>query len=644
MSSSHAHAVRAGLLALTFAVAAAALTVPALADHVAPLDECVGVDHPPFDRAYQGDGLSYLLFGATTPLDAYPPGSTLHGVLDGNGRSVEASDVVDDTGRGLLSFPLTSYGNYQLAVDVDGHPLGVRTVSVGPAESPCDREQLDPAPPPAATATETASPAQAPTQAPTTAAATPGPTVSAEPEELASSGGGFPWGVLIGGGLALGLAGLLVARGGGGPCEEERRAWEQARDAAERARHEAERARAEAGEATAERERLDAELAEIRKLFPDAGRPGGDDSWAESEGRRVTGRDVRMRGDAGRAAWERYRANPSPETAQEAMDAWNDADTPEAASARREVDARARELQGRRDDAAEAERRAEETARRAERSARDAADAEDRARAAYDECLGRARAPQGPGTAGGDEGGGGGGVATGPGATDSAQGGCTEGDEKEENVVTLGTIRMPVDLKVEITGGDAHESANAGRDIAGGLRDVSERLGWISLAMDLKGIGSKLVLDRDGWKALGESGAPLAGAATGTPVPTSPAQAVVDYLRTVAGIAATLIESVPEWQERRLPDCDLRATTRYRWLRVTCADLLRCDNGRWVPAGKRFTVTVEREGPGGTFKRDALTWAQVQAELAGVDDRFTAELVRAIEQLEELQRRCGAAS
>lgn len=35
---------------------------------VEPLDSCVGVDHPPFERNYSGDGKSYLNVGLTLPL------------------------------------------------------------------------------------------------------------------------------------------------------------------------------------------------------------------------------------------------------------------------------------------------------------------------------------------------------------------------------------------------------------------------------------------------------------------------------------------------------------------------------------------------------------------------------------------------
>ena len=89
---------------------------PVLADTVPPIDYCVGVDHPPFDQPYEGDGYSYLRVGLTLPLAYYDEGSSFTGELSGTGDSVSVTDMLDAAGQVFFIFPLYGYGEYGLTV------------------------------------------------------------------------------------------------------------------------------------------------------------------------------------------------------------------------------------------------------------------------------------------------------------------------------------------------------------------------------------------------------------------------------------------------------------------------------------------------------------------------------------------------
>lgn len=621
------------------------LTPTAYALDVKPIDSCVGVDHPPFERAYPGDGKSYLNLGLTLPLQHFEGGAVV-GVLVGNDRTVEAADKVDANGRVFLSFPLYSYGSYEVTVTGEGgHPIFKENVSVGPEEHPCDRELLAKSPPRVQDSGSEGK-AEAGVKADPTPVAEPATEQESEVATVTSitdSAKDRSWWPLlaIGLGLGLGVVGLILMQKG--PCEKERRAWEEAERRAKEARDAAERAREMVEQTAEKRAELAAELAEIGRTYPSAGKSGGDEAWAESDGRRITSRDLALRREAEQAAWREYRQNPTQETAEELEKAWNEAAEPHTEAERREIDEHARELEQNLDKAKEAERDARRAADEAEQAAEQAASEADTARRVYEKCIGKGTSPGGCTSCGGDNDGAGGAATTdqGPG-TQTRERRCREDEPPQErNRREMGVVSFPVRLEVELRGGHAHEAAKEAREISDQLADAAEKLGWISKLMDLKGIGSALVRDGFGWSALEASGAPLAGAVTGTPVPTSPGQAAVDYLSTVANIASVIVRKVPELQARRLPDCELSVSIIRRTLRATCTEIWVCRDGRWVKDRTKFTLTVVGEGRAGTRRYDALTWDQAQATIASFEAIQMNQLQNALDQIARLESGCG---
>lgn len=599
-----------------------------------PIDSCIGVDHPPFERKYQGDGKSYLNTGLTLPLQHYEE-KTVTGVLVGaNGETAEAMDKVDANGRVFLSFPLYSYGSYTVTViDEEGNPIFEKPVSVGPQEQPCSRESLAKSPPPEQVPGKGQENQMEPE-------VKEGPALESEPvlNTETSDESDRPWWPFVAVGLGLGLlaAGLILSRKG--PCEKERLAWEAAERRAKDANAAAKKARAMADQAAADRAGLEAELAEIRQTHPSAGKPGGDESWIESDGKRITTRDTTMRREAEQAAWEKYRQNPNPETAAELEKAWNEAAEPISSDERRDIDEQARRLEEELEKAREAERDAQRAVNDAEKAADQADDAADKAQQIYEECIGANSVHS-------EDGGGSKTSST----TNSGEGTqtrecrCREDEPPQErNKRELGVVTFPVRLEVELSGGFAQAAANEARQISEQLADISEQLGWLSTAMDIKSIGSALVRDRSGWKALGESVAPVTGKALGTPLPTSPGQAAVDYLSTVAKIASVIVGKVPELQARRLPDCDLTITVVRRALRATCSETWVCRDGRWVMDGTTFTLSFVREGKTGGKRFTALTWNQAQAEIERFETIQINQLQNALDQIARMEARCGS--
>lgn len=598
-----------------------------------PIDSCIGVDHPPFDSEYPGDGKSYLNTGLTLPLQHFE-GQSVTGVLvSANGETAEAVDNVDAHGRVFLSFPLYSYGSYTVTVfDEEGDSIFEKPVSVGPEEQQCSRESLAKSPPPEQVPEpEAPEGADAKEESPTGQE----PVLNTETSEES----GRAWWPLAAIGLGLGMlaAGVMLLRKG--KCEKERQAWMTAEIRAKEANAAAEKARTVAEQAAVNRAGLETELDEIHKTHPSAGQSGGDESWIESDGKRITSRDTAMRREAEQAAWEKYRQNPNPETAAELEKAWDEAANPLSSAQRREIDERARRLEQELEKAKEAERDAKRAVDKAEQDAEQADESADKAQKIYEECIGTNSANS---IDGGDSKNS---VAT----TSQGQGTqarecrCREDEPPQErNKRELGLISFPVRLDVRLSGGFAQAAAIEAKEISEQLADISEQLGWLSTAMDIKGIGSALVRDRSGWKALGQSVAPLTGKALGTPVPTSPGQAAVDYLSTLAKIASVIVRKVPELQARRMTDCDLTISVIRRTLRATCSETWVCRDGRWVMDGTTFTLSFVREVKTGERRFEALTWSQAQKQIEEFENVEMGRLQFALTQIADLEARCGS--
>jgi hypothetical protein len=629
---------------LTAIILLTVLTGSVVDELVEPLDFCIGVDHPPFEKSYAGDGYSYLKLGLTMSLEYYDEGSEFTGELFGSGSTVTSSDMLDSNGQLFFDFPLYSYGSYAVIVyDNSGDMVFQNDVMVDDSEPECDPESLGVSPPrevPAEspdTTEETTEPTVEPleievTETPETTVEIP-TTVIEEPDETVW----WPL-LLVGVGLFSILIGILFLLKRN--CEKERKAWLAASEHAASESKKSRQAEEDAEKLSEEREQLEDELADIRRTYPSAGRAGGDEAWVEMDGRRITSRDVNMKREAERAAWDEYRSDPNPESAAELEDDWKESDTPQSEEERQELDEEAKALKKEIDTAKEAEDKAVKKAKSA-KEAEDAANKKaDDARRAYEACMKAALAPPKPTpgtTPGTTDGPGGPSVATGEDEKPS----CNDNDPPQErNRRNLGRVSIPVELKVTLDGGGAHEAAVVANDISGQLADISEKLGWISKLMDVKGIGESLVRDGVGWSLVGASAAPATGQAFDMPVPTSPGQLAVDTLSILGKISSVIIGKVPELQARRLPDCDVSATFVNNVFTAECVEIWVCKNGQWVKDRSRFTIKLIGKSSGRMTKRRALTWAQAQKVIRRYEQIYKGKLSRSLDKLAALESGC----
>ena len=625
------------------------ITESAMADLVEPLDFCIGVDHPPFDESYEGDGYSYLRLGLTMPLEYYDEGAVFSSELSGSENTVTSSDMLDVNGQLFFIFPLYSYGSYTVIVyDYDENMVFQNDVTVDASELECNPESLDKSPPKetptesveiteetSEITEETSELTEEITEIEVTETAE---TIVETNQPIDKELDETVWWplLLIVGGILFVLIGifLLLKRN----CDKERKAWlaatERANDASDKAR----KAENTVEKLSDEREQLEEELADIRRTYPSAGRSGGDEAWVEMDGRRITSRDVTMRREEERAAWDEYRSDPNPESASELEEDWKDAATPCSEEERQELDKEAKELKETIKTAKKAEKEAEEQAKSAKETEDQAIKKADEARRTYEECMKKALAPPktAPDTTS-DGPSGGPSVATG----EDEKPCCKDDDPPQErNRKNLGRVSIPIKLKVTLEGGGAHEAAVAANDISGQLADASEKLGWISKLMDVKGIGEALVRDGVGWSLAGAAAAPSAGQALDIPVPTSPGQLAVDTLSILGKISSVIIGKVPELQERRLPDCDIQATISNNVFKAECVEIWVCRNGQWVKDRSRFTLTLISKSSGRMTKRRALTWAQAQQQIRQYERIYRGRLSRALDRLVQLEAGC----
>ena len=200
-----------------------------------------------------------------------------------------------------------------------------------------------------------------------------------------------------------------------------------------------------------------------------------------------------------RKAWlkarEEYLSDPNTDSAKKLEEEWKEADSSQSLEERREIDEEAKVLEEKikaakklEDQALKDQKKAQEAEKRAEESG-------ERARLAYEACMKEALAPPKPAPETKGKTDDPSGPIGGPSTTKEEEETpcCKDSDpEQERNRRNLGRVNVPVNLKVTIKGGGAHEAAVAANDISGQLADASEKLGWISKLMDIKGIGETL--------------------------------------------------------------------------------------------------------------------------------------------------------
>lgn len=411
--------------------------------------------------------------------------------------------------------------------------------------------------------------------APTTTVAAPTTSVAAAP---VAATGGFPWWVLIVGGLLLGGAGGLLMRNQGEktPCAEELARWKQAQAECDRAKASAEQAQQELEEAVAERQQAEDALEQLREEWPPLNWDDGEGSWIElsgDPGSRITQRDLWLGRQYAADAWQQYRANPGPEAAKALEEAWKQGMTPEAREELREKDAEMQakeaELEAKLAEAEAAEQRAKQAAEKARAEAEEACAAADAARRAYEECIGAASAGA---SSGGEEGGG-----TDPGPEDEPKEGqpCKKEDEAQrppEVIERFGPRQVPVDFSLTVQSEGIRRSEEA--------EELAISLG--QLGADLDFLGSMIGGVEAGLAGgAGRYGEAAAGVGTVmADIPTSPAQLATEILERTAKLGSTVAAAVGRWTKTH-ELYTIRSTIFVVTMEMVWQRRWVCEDGSW---------------------------------------------------------------
>ncbi|HSH10984.1 MAG TPA: hypothetical protein VLA10_04290 [Ilumatobacter sp.] len=461
-----------------------------------------------------------------------------------------------------------------------------------------------------------------------------------------SGGGGWIWiGPIVVGLLAIAIGLLMLARRK--RCEDELEAWLAAKQACDEAQADEQRAEAARDQAQQKLDRAEDDVDDHCAGYPPACADNDPrDSWIEDSdvpGSRIDGLDVAAGRAWSREVWGQYRNGQL--SAQGVEQAWEQGPSDAFKEAYRDrypaEKARHDQLEQARQQAEADLQQAEADLTRARTDRQQKCAAAEAARRALELCLARPVPPTaGPGGGeGGTDGGGGDPGPTAPGEP-SQEPPCTDGTEREAGSQSV-DVNVPVSFQPVILGGDAHAAAERAREIANELRQaeiVAQALGRIlGLAP-----GAKLVEDFTVGGAI-ETGVSVGSAATGVPIPTNPAEAAANAIELSALVARVIIGAVPEWQERRLPDVELRIQWKLAPFRLTCTRIEVCRNGVWVEA--RHRLSLERTGPdrpgpqsnrGGGF-----TWADAQREIQRFASSFSRSQRRALADMKRFRDGCA---
>ncbi|NIA25799.1 MAG: hypothetical protein GWP04_09565 [Gammaproteobacteria bacterium] len=464
---------------------------------------------------------------------------------------------------------------------------------------------------------ETTTPVETITTA-TATTTTEATTTSTAAATTATTERGFPWGLVLLGGLGLAIVGWYFFKKPGTPCEEEYAAWQAALAECERAQAHADDARQACSEAREHVNDLKQEYDEVCLDWPPACWTTEDGGWVEDDrGNRVTSRDLHLRKMALGELWDDYKAGNV--SAQQVEEAWKKAATPEFRDEMRDRDAEARaELERLDAEIAEAEAEANEAcdaATQAQEAADAACEAADAARLRYEECVGRAMA--GAGSEGGTEGPSGPsgpGIASGDG-DDTGQRDPCEGQPKRkaEPAGPADRINVTVDFSMFVEAEPASKHGeDAGEQIVFDLQRIAQELDLVGDLMSARGAGLQVAGNINGYAAgkyvastagviKGGIDATLAATDIAPDVPTTPAQAGVELLESVAKLAGFITGKVTEWmQNNRL----MTARVTYFWQEITATPylIMECRTGEgWVCVEKVWEIEIsklhKRRGP-----------------------------------------------
>jgi hypothetical protein len=385
--------------------------------------------------------------------------------------------------------------------------------------------------------------------------------------------GGFPWTLVLTGGLGIAFLGWWLYNRETDPCRELLEAWQAAQKACDEAQEAADEAADDCEDAEQDLEDLEEERKDACKAWPPACWSTEDGGWVEDEaGNRITSRDLHLKKMALGEVWDDYKAGKL--TAQEVEAKWQEMDTPKFREEMRETDEAFKELIEEIDaeipKAEEAAKEACENAAKAQKNADEACDAAEKAKEAYEECVKKAvaeaasedEADTGGGTEGGTEGGPSGpAVATG-GGQQAQSDPCKDVDPKRRYRRAEGRadrIRVNVDFSI-ITGRyeGSERNVEAGEQLVTNLSDLARDLDFAGDMLNALSAGLHIGAAAQGYsqgKYVATGAGVIQGGIDATmaitdrvpDVPTTPGQAVTEFLEKTAELGAVVAGKVTEW-------------------------------------------------------------------------------------------------
>jgi hypothetical protein len=429
------------------------------------------------------------------------------------------------------------------------------------------------------------------------------------------SEGGFPWGLVLLGGVILAIAGWFLYRRPGSPCAEELAAWKAAQARCDQARTQAAEAKKKCTDAQEQTKDLKKQRGDVCRDWPPACWGSDDGDWVEdSQGNRITSRDLHMRKMALGELWDDYQAGNV--SAEQVEGVWRRAETPEFREEMRQRDAKAKADLKRLDDeipkAETHEKEACEQADAAQKAANDACAAADAARRRYEECVGRATAPPPkPGTAGetgpGPSGPSTPGVVGAPGDTTQPRDPC-EGQPAKKAVQDGDPepIDVTVDFSMFIEADPASKHGeDHGEQMAIDLAFLAHELDMVGDLLSAREAGLHIAGGINGYAAgtyvAGTAGvvqggveATLAGTDIIPDIPTSIPTAGVELLESVSKFAGFVAGTVTDWMKRNRI---MSARVTYFWQHITATPyrIMECRKGQgWVCVERVWEINVSK--------------------------------------------------
>ena len=470
------------------------------------------------------------------------------------------------------------------------------------------------------------------TTTPTTTTIAVSPTTTAATTDT-SNEGGFPWWLVLLGGLGLAIAGWFLYRKPGSPCAEELAAWKAAQAKCDQARTHAREAEQTCDEARDHTKELKKKRAEACHDWPPACWSSDEGDWVEDDqGNRVTSRDLHIRKMALGELWDDYQAGLV--SAEKVEEIWRKAETPEFREEMRrrdeEAKAKLKQLDDQIPEAEAHEKEACANADAAQKAANEACAAADAARRRYEECVGRATTPPPPPESGGKSGPGPSGPST-PGVTGGTPGGTTQPRDPRDGqparkAVQDGDPEPPIHVTVDFSmiieadpaskhGEDhgeqmvldltrlAHEL-----DLVGDL--LSAREAGLHIAGGINGYAAGTYVA--GTKGVVQGGieATLAGTDIMPDIPTSIPTATVELLESVSKFAGFVAGKVTDWMKRN-ELISARVTYFTQDITATPYRIMECRKGQgWVCVERVWEIEISklhrRQGP-----TSSQTWRPV---------------------------------